>query len=578
MFWWRYYLSRVARVFLYFLSFFVGVLMLKRLLSGKVYLLEWTLIDYLPVDINIAFVFDWVGIRFSSLVLFISASVLWFASRYIEGDVYLRRFIWLVLLFVGSINLLVYIPNLIAILLGWDGLGLVRFLLVIYYQNYKSFSAGILTVLINRIGDVILLLRIGWFLVQGHWNIFTCFDFSYSFVLIICVIIAAITKRAQIPFSSWLPAAMAAPTPVSALVHSSTLVTAGVFLLIRFFSFLSGYNWFFYLMLFISVITIFIAGLRANIERDLKKIIALSTLSQLGVIIFRLGIGLPLLALFHLFTHALFKALLFLCAGSIIHACQHAQDLRFVGNLRVQMPVAVSCLNVANLALCGSPFLAGFYSKDIILERFVFSPWNFLMFFIVFLATGFTARYSLRLSVIRLWGTFNFFSFHNLRDEDNRVTVPMILLVTGAVVSGSMFSWLFFDFFNVIILPINLKIIALVATILGGFTGWQISTSVENFSNSNFSLFGFSSVSMWYLVYLTTQYIIYTPLKLRFNFLYLLDRGWNEIFGGKGVRIVTMKAASYVVRWQNSVYMVYMRIMFISYISLAWIIIVFFSS
>jgi len=360
-------LSRVARFFLYFLSFFVGTILIKILLSGKVYFVEWCLMDFLPVDVNISFVFDWIGIRFSSLVLFISASVLWFSSSYIEGDLNLRRFIWLVLLFVASMNLLVYIPNLIAILLGWDGLGLVRFLLVIYYQNYKSFSAGILTVLINRIGDVILLLRIGWFVVQGHWNIFCCFSSTYSFVLIICVILAAITKRAQIPFSRWLPAAIAAPTPVSALVHSSTLVTAGVFLLIRFFNFLREYEYFCYLLMFISVITIFIAGLRANIESDLKKIIALSTLSQLGVMIFRLSISLPLLALFHLYTHALFKALLFLCAGSVIHACQHAQDLRFVGRLRIQIPVSISCLNIANIALCGSPFLAGFYSKDIIL-------------------------------------------------------------------------------------------------------------------------------------------------------------------------------------------------------------------
>ena len=467
----------------------------------KVYLVEWSLMDFLPLDVNISFVFDWVGIRFSSLVLFISASVLWFSSSYIEGDVYLRRFIWLVLLFVASINLLVYIPNLIAILLGWDGLGLVRFLLVIYYQNFKSYSAGILTVLINRIGDAILLLSIGWFLVQGHWNILACFDSSYTFLLIICVIVAAITKRAQIPFSSWLPAAIAAPTPVSALVHSSTLVTAGVFLLIRFFNFLVQYDYFMYLLLFISVITIFIAGLRANIERDLKKIIALSTLRQLGVIIFSLGIGLPLLALFHLYTHALFKALLFLCAGSVIHACQHAQDLRFVGKLRIQIPVAVSCLNVANLALCGAPFLAGFYSKDIILEIFVFEPWNILMFIIVFLATGFTASYSIRLSVISLWGTFNFFSFHNLSDEDYRIVIPILFLVSGAVIVGRMLRWVLFDFFSLIILPTTLKLSALVATGMGAFLGWHISKSVGIFSHSNFSFCGFSSVSIWSVSY-----------------------------------------------------------------------------
>lgn len=566
MFWWGYYLSSVSRFFLYFLSFFVCFIMISTLFSGKIYLIEWSLIEFLPVDINMSFVFDWIGIRFRCLVLFISASVLWFSSRYMEGDVNLRRFIWLVLLFVISINLLVYIPNLIAILLGWDGLGLVRFLLVIYYQNYKSFSAGMLTVLINRIGDVMLLLRIGWFLVQGHWNIFCCFNFQYSYVLIICVIVAAMTKRAQIPFSSWLPAAIAAPTPVSALVHSSTLVTAGVFLLIRFFNFLRGYSFFTFFLLFISVITIFIAGLGANIERDLKKIIALSTLRQLGVMIFRLGMSLPILALFHLYTHALFKALLFLCAGSIIHACQHAQDLRYVGRLYIQMPVSVACLNVANLALCGAPFLAGFYSKDMILESFVFSPWNFLMFFLVFLATGITASYSVRISVLRLWNTFIFFSFHNLSDEDYRIILPIILLVTGAVVGGRRFSWFFFDFFSLLVLPMILKILALVFTVIGGFVGWQLSRIMGNYRGSSFKVSGFSSTSIWYLVYLSTQFIIFFPLKLRFSFLYLLDRGWNEIFGGKGIGSLVHNRARYVVSWQTSIYIVYIRTMVISYL------------
>jgi len=575
MFWWSYYFSRVSSFILYRISFLVGCFFIKNVISGKVILVEWSLFDFLPVDITMSLVFDWIGIRFSCLVLFISASVLWFSSSYIEGDIFLRRFIWLVLLFVASMNLLVFIPNLIAILLGWDGLGLVRFLLVIYYQNYKSLSAGILTVLINRIGDVILLLRIGWFLVQGHWNIFFCFESSYSFVLIICIIVAAITKRAQIPFSSWLPAAIAAPTPVSALVHSSTLVTAGVFLLIRFYNFLSNYSFFNYMLLFISVITMFIAGLRANIERDLKKIIALSTLRQLGVIIFSLRISLPLLALFHLYTHALFKALLFLCAGSIIHACQHVQDLRFVGILTKQIPVAVSCLNVANLALCGSPFLAGFYSKDLILESFVFFPWNFFIFFIVFVATGITASYSVRLSITSLWSSTNFFRFNSLSDEDYRLIFPIMLLVTGAVISGRVFSWFFFDFFSLLVLPLYLKLLALISTIIGGFAGWYLSDKIYIYGKSIFFLTGSFSVSIWYLVYLSTQYIIFFPLKLRFKFLYLLDRGWNEVFGGKGARLLLIKSSSFVTSWQTSVYIIYITIIIFSFIFLSFFFLVF---
>jgi len=161
---------------------------------------------------------------------------------------------------------------------------------------------------------------------------------------------------------------MAAPTPVSALVHSSTLVTAGVFLLIRFHPVLRLNEWFNRALLLLGVITRVIAGTAACLETDLKKIIALSTLSQLGLMIMRLGLNLRSFALFHLLTHALFKALLFLCAGTIIHFQQNNQDIRTIGNLSRQLPFTSRVLNIANFALCGFPFLGGFYSKDLILE------------------------------------------------------------------------------------------------------------------------------------------------------------------------------------------------------------------
>lgn len=207
---------------------------------------------------------------------------------------------------------------------------------------------------------------------------------------------AAITKRAQVPFSSWLPAAMAAPTPVSALVHSSTLVTAGVFLLFRFYPFLRGYRIFCKVLLYFATLTSLMAGLRALVECDMKKIIALSTLSQLGVIMVALGLGSAFYAYYHLITHALFKALLFICAGTLIHLHSHSQDLRFMGNLVYQCPFIRSAIMVANIALCGGPFLAGFYSKDLILEMFIFSPNSILIIFLFYFATGLTVAYTVR--------------------------------------------------------------------------------------------------------------------------------------------------------------------------------------
>jgi NADH-ubiquinone oxidoreductase chain 5 len=230
------------------------------------------------------------------------------------------------------------------------------------------------------------------------------------------VLLAAITKRAQIPFSAWLPAAIAAPTPVSALVHSSTLVTAGVYLLIR-FNILFVDSVLGQFLLLIGGLTIFMAGLGANFEFDLKKIIALSTLRQLGLIIRILAIGFPKLAFFHLLTHALFKALLFICAGAIIHNIKNSQDIRIMGSLINQIPLTTACLNVANLALCGIPFLAGFYSKDLILEVVSLSYVNMFSFFLYFFSTGLTVCYSFRLVFYSLTGDFNRNSFHPLSDQ-----------------------------------------------------------------------------------------------------------------------------------------------------------------
>lgn len=220
------------------------------------------------------------------------------------------------------------------------------------------------------------------------------------------LVFAAITKSAQIPFSAWLPAAIAAPTPVSALVHSSTLVTAGVYLLIRFNNlirvlFISK------VLLLLGGLTIFIAGLGANFEYDLKKIIALSTLRQLGLIIRILSMGAASLAFFHLLTHALFKALLFICAGAIIHNIKNFQDIRYMGALIFQMPLTIINFNAANMALCGVPFLSGFYSKDLILEFSSFGEINFISYILYFFSTGLTVCYRLRLMYYTLYSNFN---------------------------------------------------------------------------------------------------------------------------------------------------------------------------
>jgi NADH-ubiquinone oxidoreductase chain 5 len=277
---------------------------------------------------------------------------------------------------------------------------------------------------------------------------------------------AAITKRAQIPFSAWLPAAMAAPTPVSALVHSSTLVTAGVYLLIR-FNYMMGVNNFIF---FVGVFTIFISGLGANYEIDLKKIIALSTLSQLGLMIMTLGIGYVEFSFFHLITHAIFKSLLFLCAGVFIHSMGDIQDIRIIGGLMISCPTTSFYFICSSIALCGVPFLSGFYSKDVILELYFSGGINSLMFIFIFLATMFTLTYSVRLIYFVFFNNFGRKILLNL-EERERMLIPMRLLLAmslfaGAFIRSTLFPIYFIYLPKLIKLRVLLMVLGLFIVIL----------------------------------------------------------------------------------------------------------------
>lgn len=525
------------------------------ILLNKTILIEWQVTSINSTNIYIIVIIDPIGILFRSTVLFISANVLYFSSSYILDEKFLKRFIHLVLLFVLSINLLIFIPHIIILLLGWDGLGIVSFLLVIYYQNSKSLAAGIITALINRVGDVLILLRIAWSLNQGHWNILNIWTSNISLFITFSIIVAGITKRAQIPFSRWLPAAIAAPTPVSALVHSSTLVTAGVFLIIRFYPFLHKTPSFNLTLLIIATITILIAGIRAIAECDIKKIIALSTLSQLGVIIIRIGLNFPSLAFFHLLTHALFKALLFLCAGNIIHIHHHSQDLRFIGNLTTQIPLTSSCLLIANIALCGRPFLAGFYSKDIIIESTLYFSNNFIIIFILILATALTAAYSIRIIVSVIWGPISSLPLQYTSDEDINITTPIINLCLGAITAGAIINWIIFQPIIEPILSLDLKLSALIATFLG--ISSRIIINSSNTSDSsimiNYTWAHRASALIWFLVPVIRQGILKTPIKLAHKLLSSIDQGWVELYGAQGIFSITSSLSSNKEKWMKSI-------------------------
>nr|QCU46528.1 NADH dehydrogenase subunit 5 [Lucilia sericata] len=553
-------ISFVSLFFFSLFSFFMGLVFIMNDYS---IFIEWEVVSMNSMNIVMTLLFDWMSLIFMSFVLMISSLVIFYSKEYMESDYKINRFIMLVLMFVTSMMLLIISPNLISILLGWDGLGLVSYCLVIYFQNVKSYNAGMLTALSNRIGDVALLLAIAWMLNYGSWNYIFYLEVMKSNMEMMIVgglvMLAAMTKSAQIPFSSWLPAAMAAPTPVSALVHSSTLVTAGVYLLIRFNILLSS-SWLGNLLLLLSGLTMFMAGLGANYEFDLKKIIALSTLSQLGLMMSILSMGYYKLAFFHLLTHALFKALLFMCAGAIIHNMNNSQDIRLMGSLSLMMPLTSSCFNVANLALCGMPFLAGFYSKDLILETVSLSYINMFSFFLYFFSTGLTVCYSFRLVYYTMTGDSNFSSLNMLNDEGWVMLKSMMGLLILSIFGGSMLSWLIFPTPMVVVLPSYLKLLTLFVCIVGGIMGYMISNVSLFFYNKALNNYNFSYFlgSMWFMPYISTYGIINYSLIVGNMVVKSFDQGWSEYFGGQQLYLNLVKNSQLNQMLQNNNLKIYL--------------------
>nr|YP_009630786.1 NADH dehydrogenase subunit 5 [Astictopterus jama]QBS14447.1 NADH dehydrogenase subunit 5 [Astictopterus jama] len=536
----NYSICFISFFFLLMFSLLNFLIMMYFMMNNIILFMEWELISFSSMNIVMSILLDWMSLMFMMLVSFISSSVIYYSKSYMSSELNLNRFIILVLLFIISMILLIISPNIISILLGWDGLGLVSYCLVIYYQNYKSFNAGMLTALSNRIGDVMILMVISWMMNFGSWNYIFYLNFmnnDYEMMMVsLMIIIAAMTKSAQIPFSSWLPAAMAAPTPVSALVHSSTLVTAGIYLLIRFNNLLIE-MFFLKILLLLSGLTMFMAGISAIYEFDLKKIIALSTLSQLGLMMSILSMGLPDLAFFHLLTHAMFKALLFMCAGVIIHMMMDNQDIRFMGGLSINIPMTSLCFNISNLALCGIPFLAGFYSKDIILEMVSMSNLNMIIFYLYYFSTGLTMYYTVRLMSYLMINDYNLLSVYNLYDEDYIMLKSMIMLLIMSVIFGSMLSWMIFCYPYMIYLPFNLKMMVIYLSLMGLIMGFMISM-MSIYSLNKFKYFFKLSLFlslMWFMPNLSTYGLNYYFFNLSRKMVKNIDMGWSELYSGQGI-------------------------------------------
>lgn len=476
------------------------------------------------VNFSISLILDFYSIIFGFTVLTIRIRVCVFRLRYISSELNISRFYKLVFGFVTRIITLIFSSNLIFLIVGWDGLGILSFLLVIFYQNERSLASGLITFITNRVGDAFLLRIIILIRININWTLFN----NIRFLILIILFRGSITKRAQIPFCVWLPRAMRAPTPISALVHSRTLVTAGVFLLIRLRENINIET-----LLVLGSLTSLIAGLARIIENDFKKIIALSTLRQLGVIFIRLGLNIEEVAFFHLCTHAFFKAIIFICAGDVINFNLGNQDIRLYGLIFFNNPIISIFLLIGNLALIGLPFLAGFYSKDAILEEFILFNFNIILILICWVGVLITSVYRTRIVILRMWQTnfrVNFYFKKNIL-----IIYPLFILSIGAVISGSIISH--FLYLELFIRNGMLKILPFFIIILGIIT--ILKTWVKNLKS-------FTIITIIFLKPLTEhirQFQSHSKIMILTR-----EYGWLEVLPQKILSFITnIKTISYFI-------------------------------
>jgi len=360
-----------------------------------------------------------------------------FCADYLSVSRDYIRFVLILLSFVISMVVLILHSSLFILFLGWDGLGVTSYVLVQYYLNWSSLNGAMTTLLTNRLGDVCLF----WFFCWSWYN-----QVNLSIPVLVFVV-GCFTKSAQFPFSSWLPIAMRAPTPVSSLVHSSTLVTAGVYLLFSYYFMLTS-NVFLWILFSFGLITSFFSGLLALVEKDLKKIVALSTLSQLGFLVITLGLGVPSLTLLHLLAHAFFKSCLFVQVGIFIHLSSSLQDGRSYASSIQLSRSSGAIISICLFRLCGLLFASGFVRKDLVIQSFGLGTTSALFWLVICMSIIFTYVYSFRLFFMLNSGS-------NLAQTSSSSSLFSLIYSTPLLTLGIIGGWVLL--FNTESYPILLR-------------------------------------------------------------------------------------------------------------------------